>query len=362
MLKPALAVLVLAAGCSGSASSPATATPDAAGGAGLLLAVAPAGGGLDLYRAGADHRAEKVGSLQPPAYRPYAQVISLSAAAQPDVCVLWGEREEEAEQPLVSCYQPRPTGSPRTWGGVPVKGLPEDVTGIALSPDGTALAWLDPDPAVGREARVVVATAALRPAAGALRPDRRILPEGTAGRAFTDSQYLRAEEVVWAGSTGVVVTACCSADRPEDLVVPLSDQSVREGWLSGANDVGYVEQDPVWEDEYVVSATDQTALLRQSNPFAANGAPAGRVLVVDRRKGVLLQVVATSPAGRVISRATGGTRGVVFVTEVDQRSDTETGSAKPAQPDPRTYLRLPGESSAKELTGLPKDAFVVAQP
>lgn len=359
VLKPTLVVaLVLAvSSCSSTDGNPAP-TPTSVSGTSILLAVAPEDGGLDLYRAGSNAEAVKVATLKGPAYHPYAQVITMAAAVDPAICVLWSEREEQAERPLVQCYEPKTSAglAPETYGGVPVKGLPDDVSSIALSADGRQLAWLDPEPAPGRENRVLVVTGPLAQDR-TVRPLRKVAPEGASKRQVPDSEYLTADEVLWAGSTALVVTACCTSDRPEERVVPLDDASVRGGWLEAAIDVGYVEQDPTWEDEFVIAADDRTAILRQRNPFAENGSTTDRVIRVDRRTGKLLQVLALPGTGRQFTRVTGGERGLVFTTDLVPPDEGEA-----PEPAPETFLLPPGQTTGRPLTGMPEGAFVVAQP
>jgi hypothetical protein len=330
-------VLLGLTACSGK-GAPVTPTPAAsASGQSLLMVAALPAGGVDLYRAGSDHHARKVGALQAPAFAPFALSVTISAAVDPLVCVLWAERRDGPQLPQGSCYRPQQTAEPRTWGGTPINGLPDDVTAIALTGDARWLAWLDPQP--GNASQVDLVSGPLS-GAGAVTEAARVPP----GRGST-----RAREVLWAGTSTLVVTAenpDGSAD--EHLTTP----QAREGWRTGrSKNLGFVDPDLSWEDQITVSATDRTALLLELNPFAANGAPRSRLVSVDRKASRILQVVHTPEPGRQVTVASGGARGVVFDTDLD----TE-------EIEVRTFLRLPGEQAATPLEGLPKNALITAQP
>ena len=310
-----------------------------------VLVTAALASGVDLYRAGTDHQANKVGSLQPPAFAPHALSITISAADNPVICVVWAERREDPQLPQGSCYRPVPTTQLRTFGGTPINGLPADVTAISISEDGRRLAWLDPQPTAGRPEKVDVVTGRFGPD-GSVTETARVTPEGNRPSA----QRPKAREVLWAGSTTLVVTAVNPDGSADEYIT--KPQSSPEGWLAGrSKNLGFVDPDLVWEDQITVSATDRTALLLELAPFAANGSPRSRLVSVDRTTSRVLEIVAVAEPGRQVTLATGGVRGVVFDTDVDGE-DT----------DVKTYLRLPGEKSGRLLKGLPLGARIAAQP
>lgn len=344
----ALAALLLLTACSAEPASraaaptpgtPAPATPTAAASpsaapsadpSGLLVAVVRGKGGLELHRVSRTTRAatlERV--LAPPAAGATALDVSGSPA---QLCATWyvgaGEPFEQERTALV-CY---PEGSS---SGTPVSGPARPVE-VALSADGTSIAWADLD----RGENQVLSTA--RIADGVLSGPRRHLaragqPE-TGERAFTGTAV---QDLAWIDEDELAISTGAESDDGPALLRFDVDAAGGGGWLDDGRPVevrtkGYQTYDSV------VSVDGPTALAVERGGYLDEAAPPQRAVRIDLVSGRVLEVLATAAGDRLVTGVSGGAQAVVYLT----------GSG----PGPvRTYLRLAGESRGTTVTGLPAD-------
>jgi hypothetical protein len=289
-------------------------------------------GGLELHRVDPATRAaalERV--LEPPAADAEALYVSVATSG---VCATWhvgeGDLPSDPRTSLV-CY---PAGSSQ---GSVVQGTARPYV-VALSQDGTRIAWADYDEGENQ----VLSTARL---SGSVlgEPRRRLLaraeqpekgPQGFTGTAVQALAWV--EERVLAISTGVE-----SDDGPDLLRLDVGSPRTR-GWLDDGvrvpvPDRGYLTYDSV------SSVDGGSALAVQRASYMNEHRPPSRAVRVDLATGRVLAVLATAAEGREVVAVSGSPAAVVYVT---------AGGEEPL----RSYLRLAGGQRGTQITGLPRDA------
>lgn len=353
-----VAVFLALASCSSStpepsasaAPTPTVASPSAtlstAGSRGLVLAVRRSEHeGLWLYRVDESRRARQVGSIDGPAgQRP--EWMTLSAGTRPLVCSVWASDVDDADP--VWCYR---VDDLRGWA-LPVEG---EAQGVAVRPDGEAVAWeatIDPgDPDTTRDELVVASLDGER-----TRDQRRFVsqdvgdpPSGTRPLGCSDT----AGAISWKDEDELIVQAWGDNDFP--------GESVQHSVAAGPDGVEPAcreipeRHDGTYNYFTRPVAFDGRSFLAVEGEWCEiecphKGKPTPRrAVLVDLRTGRVLEVIATPAAGRGVTAVTGGTHGVVYVTQ---------GSN-----DTRVYLRWPGEKHGTPVVGLPVDLdWLVAQP
>ena len=293
----------------------------------LLVAVVRRSGGVELHRVERTTRAaalERV--LVPPQEGAKALDVTLSSTT---VCAAFsvGEGEPDADPPSqAACY---PAGASK---GTVVQG-PEQPVEVALSADGTRLAWAEHTPGGNQ----VVAVA--RVAGGVLTGARRFFANaGLPPDAFNGTGV---NELAWTDPDALAIsTGVESDDGPNLLRFDVASPGDR-GWLDEGQPVrtptrGYLTYD------LVVSASGGEALAVERGS-SMDEARRSRAVRVDLANGAVLDVLATAAEGRDVLGVSGSREAVVYVTG--------SGSGPVT-----AYLRLAGEQRGTPITGLPEDA------
>lgn len=318
-MRPALALLLLLTACTaGGQAVPSpqpspqpsprpSASPAPSAPPGLVVAVAH-GTVVDLTRVDTDRVATVERTLKAPAEGLVAGDVTLTAGARPEACVLWvlGESADTSGAQI------------RCYGADDVTGERVDVerpvADVALTPDGTRLAWLG---------RLVENDTGYRESCIADRT--RAVLRGT--RCVSSAEYGYVTELSWLDAARLLVqrTTGDNDDPGHPAVV----------------DVVVDEERQVTPEELVLTSRyDLTSALARDGD---------RGVRFDLSTGKVLQVVATAAEGRRLDGLSGGPAGVVYVTR--------------GRDDVRVYLRLPGESRGVPVEGLPTEVeLAVAQP
>ncbi len=311
--------------------APASASPSPAA-AGLTVAVTRTSGGLELYRLDPRTRTAVLDRVLAP---PQEGARALRVAAVPTrTCATWhlgtGEVYEDPRTTLV-CY---PAGSSQ---GQAVSGVDEPLD-VALSDDGTRLAWAQVSPGENQLLGVGQLSAQ-----AALTGERRLLSRAgqpaTGGRAFTGTAV---QSLAWADDGSLLVSTLVESDDGPDLLrVDVASPRTR-GWLDDGVPVEVPDEDYLTYDS-VVSVAGGTALAVERGSYLDEQAPPSRAVRVEVASGRVIDLVATAADGRALRGVSGSAEAVLYTTGRDDGSDV------------KHYLRRAGEQRGTPVSGLPAD-------
>ncbi len=335
-----LLLVLLLAGCSGGGTTPAarptpTVRPSVA--PRVVVAVDRGRYGVQLFSVGADRRALPSTLLLPPHAGDAPADITLAGGATPTTCVVWTDPQSDGYGGnSLRCYGPADARGTT----VEAEGA---VVGVALRPDGAAIAWQQVLDEQGEDGDVVVASLD-----GRTTGTRTTYPTyRTSGRTVDTGCGNGVGALDWAGPR-LLVQCGYENDFPGGLVLEEPD------FIGGGRDVPG-PAGPYTDFVDVGSATVSSALVLEEQHCeitCEDGKPArpGRAVRVAIPAGQVLEVIAVPADGRVIASVSGGPKGIVYVTRGNKG-------------DLRVYLRLPGEKHGALITGLPTDVEgAVAQP
>ncbi len=320
---------------SGTTTSP-TATPSPRASADqpdLLVAVVRRSGGVELFRVDRSTRVavlERV--LAPPAAAAKARDVTLSDG---QACASWqtSPGDPSGTQPRFSllCY-PAGTSTGRVVDGV------TQPTVIALSDDGTRLAWAQYDP----DGNQVLETAGFT--GGAVRDRRRFLARADrpeTGPGAFDGWGIDA--LAWTDATTIAVSTLVeSDDGPNLLLVDVASPRTR-GWLDDGRPVRTPVKRYLTFDA-VVSVAGGTALAVHRGSYLDDEPPPSQAVRLDLRTGRIREVLATAADRRDVIAVSGSPSASLYATK-EQREDGVV----------RAYLRTSSESRGVPITGLPTD-------
>lgn len=305
--------------------------------------------GVSLYRVGADRRALLLAAIPVPRDGGPARATALSSGPKPDVCVVWSEDEDEDEG-----EQTRQAGELRCYPFGDLVGRQVPVVGamrasVALRSDGRALAWIASAPEDSKDDNYWEELVTAGYDRGRVTQVERHVAYAEDARARVDlgcASFLAG--VTWAGSR-LLVECSGENDYPGGL------QLQAEG-LKGASSRIDDEQEPPYNYLTEVGSAEATSGLALQGEYCEIECPDGkepeprRAVRFSLSTGRVLEVIATPARERYMESASGGPKGIVYVTRKGER-------------DLRVYLRLPGEKHGVVVTGLPADVVgVVAQP
>lgn len=342
-----LAVALVSCSDDPSASRPTPAGTTAAtstSSPGLVVALGRGSEGVDLYRVGTDRKATLLSTIRPPAPPTGASFrlsasrrIVLSGGPTPVTCVLWERVDTDGVgDNRVRCYA---FGDAQGFAVDDGRGV---VTDLALSADGTRLAWVSQLDEMGSEDDLVVGELEV----DTVRERRRLPTSRQSGDIPTAGCPMFGPiSLAWVDGDRLLL----GCNEGDDFNGALVLQSLSRG---GPGAEVRVDQPPYNEMLGVVSAGPAGGLGVQGQwcemveGVVCPDDPE-RAVRFDVVTGKVLEVIATADKGRGVQSVSGGDHGVVYVTT--------NGS------DGRVYLRLPGEKHGVRVTGI-VGSEVVAQP
>lgn len=266
--------------------------------------------------------------------------VTLSAGPRPTVCALWSAQHTRQ----IWCYSFGDTTGRLVYAADTSH---NDISAIALRPDGQAIAWtenphldIDVYPDNGEDEDVVTAdysSAGLSNVVhGATFRQHGLAAAGCRSYPITG--------IAWSGTTHALLS-CHTTDGEQGVLLrqalpmtrPAAVVTTRHTRPYGRfGDVVYAGE----SDAYAIETADCSG-------GCTGELPVERAVRFDLRTGRVLEVIAHPALGRELVDVSGGADGVTYVTSGVKRS---------------VYVRFAGEKHGTQVSGLPSDAYVTAQP
>lgn len=288
---------------------------------------------VTLYRIGRDRHATKLLSITKPAWADRVFGAQLDASRNPAVCVMFAAFTANSDfRNETWCYPPGST-----------RGTKLSLDGMAdlqMSPDGQHLVSASD---TANDARFLVFSTRN---AGSVIVNHRVNLKDTrnGGCEVTDT--------TWAGGPDLTLH-CLGSDEDYPVYEVQSIAALTSGAVPGAG-TALKPRGPLakgYDAINNVTALDQDSAvgilqvtLRCGEMYGTQcpaGIPEPKVVRIDLHSGRVLEVVAFAAASRNLDGASGGSHGLVYVTEGGPKSEK------------RVYVRWPGEAHGQPVVGLP---------
>jgi hypothetical protein len=306
----------------------------------MVVAVTdPARKTVTLYRVDQDRQAHKLRSIARPSWADGLGGLQLSAATDPAVCLVFSALTPEYELRNDDwCY-------PSTQAAGVQLPLTRMVQ-VALSRDGrTLLAMTD----VAHDGRQLLVNQ--------LHDGTSSVTHRVALPNFNDKAAPGCDQVTgiaWAGDADVVMECIPVEDSPSNVFVQKL-AALTSGAAPGAGRLlrptGPLAKGYDWLGQVTPVDADTAVAVMLFNIPCHEGEtcpshapwPDPNVVLVDLHTGRVLEVVATALPDRTIAAVSGGSHGLVYISEGGPRQDK------------RVYVRWPGEKHGSRVVGLPAD-------